>query len=70
MHVTQAGTKQARAAVGAVPVSAAPLPEAVVAPRKASAERLANVERLSRTPLTQVLATRHTRLMQYGTYQS
>lgn len=49
MHVTQAvepGTKQARAAVGAVPASAAPLSDAVIAPRKPSAERLANVERL------------------------
>ncbi|MGH8481554.1 MAG: acetyl-CoA carboxylase carboxyltransferase subunit alpha [Nevskiaceae bacterium] len=34
-------------------------------------ERLvANVERLSRTPLTQLLAARHTRLMQYGAYQA
>jgi acetyl-CoA carboxylase carboxyl transferase subunit alpha len=31
---------------------------------------LANVERLSRTPLTQLLAARHTRLMQYGAYQA
>ena len=31
---------------------------------------LANVERLSRTPLTQLLATRHQRLMQYGTFQA
>jgi acetyl-CoA carboxylase carboxyl transferase subunit alpha len=31
---------------------------------------VANVERLSRTPLTQLLAARHTRLMQYGAYQS
>lgn len=46
MHVTQAGTKQPRAAVGAVPVGAAPLSEAVAASRKPSAERLANVERL------------------------
>ena len=34
-------------------------------------ERLiANVERLSRTPLTQLLASRHQRLMQYGVYQA
>ncbi len=34
-------------------------------------ERLiANVERLSRTPLTQLLANRHQRLMQYGVYQA
>jgi acetyl-CoA carboxylase carboxyl transferase subunit alpha len=34
-------------------------------------ERLvANVERLSRTPLTQLLAARYTRLMQYGVYQA
>jgi len=34
-------------------------------------ERLiANVERLSRTPLTQLLASRHARLMQYGAYQA
>src|SRR5690242_3123440 len=34
-------------------------------------ERLvANVERLSRTPLTKLLAARHTRLMQYGVYQA
>jgi surface polysaccharide O-acyltransferase-like enzyme len=49
MHVTQTlepGTKQARAAVGAVPASAVPLSEAVTAPRRPSAERLANVERL------------------------
>ena len=31
---------------------------------------LANVERLSRTPLTQLLAARHQRLMSYGAYQS
>jgi len=31
---------------------------------------LANVERLSRTPLTQLLASRHQRLMQYGVYQA
>jgi len=31
---------------------------------------LANVERLSRTPLTQLLATRHQRLMQYGSFQA
>jgi acetyl-CoA carboxylase carboxyl transferase subunit alpha len=31
---------------------------------------LANVERLSRTPLTQLLASRYTRLMQYGAYQA
>ena len=31
---------------------------------------LANVERLSRLPLTQLLASRHQRLMQYGAYQS
>ena len=49
MHVTQAvepGTKQARAAVGPVPASAASVSDAVVAPRQPSAERLANVERL------------------------
>jgi acetyl-CoA carboxylase carboxyl transferase subunit alpha len=34
-------------------------------------ERLiANVERLSRTPLTQLLASRYQRLMQYGVYQA
>ena len=34
-------------------------------------ERLiANVERLSRTPLTQLLSNRHQRLMQYGVYQA
>ncbi len=31
---------------------------------------VANVERLSRQPLTQLLATRHARLMQYGAYQA
>jgi acetyl-CoA carboxylase carboxyl transferase subunit alpha len=31
---------------------------------------VANVERLSRMPLTQLLAARHTRLMQYGAYQA
>ena len=31
---------------------------------------IANVERLTRTPLTQLLASRHTRLMQYGAYQA
>jgi len=31
---------------------------------------LANVERLSRTPLTQLLAARYQRLMQYGAYQA
>jgi len=31
---------------------------------------LANVERLSRTPLTQLLAARHQRIMQYGVYQA
>ena len=31
---------------------------------------VANVERLSRMPLTQLLATRHQRLMQYGVYQA
>ena len=31
---------------------------------------IANVERLSRTPLTQLLASRYTRLMQYGAYQA
>ncbi len=31
---------------------------------------IANIERLSRQPLTQLLATRHTRLMQYGAYQA
>jgi acetyl-CoA carboxylase carboxyl transferase subunit alpha len=31
---------------------------------------LANIERLSRTPLTQLLASRYTRLMQYGAYQA
>jgi acetyl-CoA carboxylase carboxyl transferase subunit alpha len=31
---------------------------------------IANVDRLSRMPLTQLLAARHTRLMQYGAYQA
>ncbi|MGQ0586803.1 MAG: acetyl-CoA carboxylase carboxyltransferase subunit alpha [Gammaproteobacteria bacterium] len=31
---------------------------------------IANVERLSRTPLTQLLAARHARLMAYGAYQA
>jgi acetyl-CoA carboxylase carboxyl transferase subunit alpha len=31
---------------------------------------VANIDRLSRTPLTQLLAARYTRLMQYGTYQA
>jgi acetyl-CoA carboxylase carboxyl transferase subunit alpha len=31
---------------------------------------LANIERLSRLPLTQLLAARHQRLMQYGAYQA
>jgi acetyl-CoA carboxylase carboxyl transferase subunit alpha len=31
---------------------------------------IANVDRLTRTPLTQLLATRHQRLMQYGAYQA
>jgi acetyl-CoA carboxylase carboxyl transferase subunit alpha len=31
---------------------------------------IANVDKLSRTPLTQLLAARHQRLMQYGAYQA
>ncbi len=31
---------------------------------------VANIDRLSRTPLTQLLATRHQRLMAYGAYQA
>jgi len=49
MHATQAappGTKQARAAVGAVPASVVPRADAEVAALEPSTERLANVERL------------------------
>ena len=31
---------------------------------------IANIDKLSRTPLTQLLATRHARLMSYGAYQA
>ncbi len=44
--------------------------DAAVMAQNLKEKLLANVERLSRTPLTQLLTTRHQRLMQYGAYQA
>jgi len=43
--------------------------DAVAMAQNLKEKLVANVGRLSRTPLTQLLAARHTRLMQYGAYQ-